>query len=57
MINKYEAGITKAKIAKEYGLIESTVRHILDHAANYKQQKRKKKFHKTILHQFLSKKA
>jgi transposase-like protein len=37
MINKYEAGITKAKIAREYGLNESTVRHILDHAANYKQ--------------------
>jgi transposase-like protein len=27
MINKYEAGITKAKIAREYGLNESTVRH------------------------------
>jgi DNA-binding transcriptional regulator LsrR (DeoR family) len=30
MINKYQAGITKAKIARMYGLNESTVRHILD---------------------------
>jgi hypothetical protein len=30
MINKYEAGITRAKIAEEYGLNEPTVRHILD---------------------------
>jgi predicted transcriptional regulator len=37
MINKYEAGITKAKIVRDYGLNELTVRHILDHAANYKQ--------------------
>jgi transposase-like protein len=37
MINRYEAGITKAKIAREYSLNESTVRHALDHAANYKQ--------------------
>jgi predicted transcriptional regulator len=37
MISKYEAGITIVKIAREYSLNESTVRHILDHAANYKQ--------------------
>jgi hypothetical protein len=36
-VNKYEAGITKAKTAREYGLNESTLCHILDHAANYKQ--------------------
>jgi predicted transcriptional regulator len=31
MINKYEAGITKPKIARECGLNESTFRHILHH--------------------------
>jgi transposase-like protein len=36
MTKKYQAGVIKAKISRKYGLNKS-VRHILDHAANYKQ--------------------
>ena len=38
IITKHEAGATKAKISRDLGMSESTIRHIVQHAEQYKKQ-------------------